>query len=263
MPDDHFIYSDPDDERSDDERALRDLSEGSRELSDALRRTAGEVYATDAGRGRHRARGRPRRIERVSPEAVRDAPFAELTVLPADQLCRHINSMHGVRTLRDAYFYELAHDRRSSVLDALESRLGRLGHPLGGPQREPLDGHDRLSAQQVRAALDGADAQLAAEVYAWEYYRSARPDVLEAAAARAGLQRCRERVQETAPARALELPEPFAGYDQLAATPSQRPKVRDALRAQPAEVLEATLRYERATKNRAIMLAAIEAALRR
>lgn len=229
----------------------------------ASRRPAGARHGLARPARPARRRGRPARAELASKELTDAAPFAELVTVAADKLGPHVRAITDPGLLRAAHIFELAHSRRKTVLAAIEEQLRQLGAPLGGPA-EPLAGYDSLSAERVIGALDqrAKDLEFAAQVFAYEHYHARRKRVLEAARRLAG-KRGPALVAETSPRPLPLASEPFAGYDQLPATPQARVAVRAALAAQPQEVLQSALEYEQQTRNRVIMLAAIRSALRR
>lgn len=207
--------------------------------------------------------GRPPRHE-AHAELADQAPFPELVTLPADRIGAFLRAnVSDAGVLRAAHRFEVEHGRRKSVLREIEIRLRAMHEPVGGPLNVPWRGYDRDDPEEiVREVRRRNDPQLAADVYAWEHYRRARPDVLAAAEAVAGV-RARERVVETSPAALKDLPEPWPGYRKLAATTQARPQVAAALRDASVQELRAAREFETQTKNRRIMLQAIDAELAR
>jgi hypothetical protein len=232
-------------------------AEAFRTLSDQLAAKAEQPASDDAEPARQ---GRPSRAARASEEMLAAAPFPELVTSPADKLGTVIRRRSDISELRRAYEFETAHDRRVSVLKAIEERLRRLGHPLGGPE-EPFPDYQEQMVGEILRRLRAHGRTYAAHVYAWEWYHSRRAVVLNAAKEIAD--DLGERlVRETSPRQQQKLTEPFDGFDRLSTSPAKREETRQALRAQPAAVLTQALEYERATKNRVIMLSALETARR-
>jgi hypothetical protein len=234
---------------------LHELRVTGAELASGLRSLAERI-------GRSRARGRPARRLRVEPEVVAQAPLPELATVPAGPaLHRILRRQRDPELLRRCHAFELRHDRRSSVLEWIERQLRELGSPLGGPQEEPCPGYRLLDEIDVLCLLDGAERELAARIYAWEWYHGRRRRILRLADERCG-GRGRELALATAP-RAPAPSEPFPGYGALRTTPAFRLQLRRALGERSLEELAAAVAYEQATRRRVSMLDALGAELRR
>lgn len=239
-------------------RALREHLVAGCDWQEAERRAEEDPHP----KGERRRTGRPPRAE-VHSALIDKAPFPELVTMRADHLPQWLSyNPQTPAVLRAAHRFEVEHGRRRSVIRLLAERLRGQGEPVGGPLGEPMPGYSVLDpAAAVRMLAETRDAQLAADVYAWEWYRDRRPQVLRAAEQIAGKQAARRRVRETEPAQLPELPEPWEGYDALVASPAGRDAVRAALNGRSQEELTAAVAYEEATRNRAIILRALRRAL--
>jgi hypothetical protein len=238
------------------EGALRELEEQSMEIAQAMQLLADQLRPVVESR-----RGRPRREQSVPEELVTAAPFEQLATLPAHELRGFVRRIDDVGLLVRAHEFESRHDRRASVLTALEDRLRRLGRPLGGPSEPPWEDYARASPQELTRRLGRASAARAVHAYAWEFYHARRPSLLRAAEQVGGPERCRELVRRTSP-RPAEPPEPFPGYLQLTADSSMRAVVRETLAAQDTGALTRAREFELATRARRGFLRAIDRALR-
>ena len=256
-----------------DKARLSELAEQSDEYAQALRLVVADLdrgvpYETAIARipaSRRPSRpGRPTRVE-AHAHLAEQAPIPELVTIPADKAGRWMREhVSDPELLRAQHRFEVEHGRRRSVLRELATRLRALGEPLGGPDPAPWDGYDASEpALIVRELRRRRSKSLAARVYAWEHYRRARPEILEAAQALAGADAARALVEQTAPAALVELPEPWPGYDLLTASPQGRAAVADAFDRVSADELREAREYERQVKNRKIMLAAIDAEIAR
>lgn len=205
---------------------------------------------------------RPRAAD--SPGGTADqAPFAELVSAPAARLIPMIRELDDLDLLRRAHEFELSGRARDGVLSELEQQCKRLGSPLGGPP-EPLEHYEELELHDIVSQLISRreDPEFAARVFAYESYRLSRPTIIERAGEIAG-QRGPELVKESSPRAARrQLAPPFPGYDELNATPQHRQVVRETLQSKSPRVLRRALYYEAHTRNRKVMIAAIERALK-
>jgi hypothetical protein len=238
-----------------------DVADGWRMLkADLVSRALSPAPSAGAPQAQTRHRGRPRRSQ-IAAHLAACAPFPELALTTADKLGPVIRRIDDAALLRASYRFEWEHFKRRSVLREIAARLRRLGEPLAGPISEPIPSYASKPASELVILLRSASADLAADVYAYEHYRQARPEVLDAAQAVAGALALK-RVEETREPRQPQLPEPFPGYDNLVASPQGRQEVRDALSRLTLKELAAVEEYERQTRNRKIMLKAIRAAAR-
>lgn len=80
-----------------------------------------------------RGRGRPPRGAVVSREFVAAAPFPELATEPADRLPAFIRCLDDPALLLRALVFERQHDRRKTVIGALEQRLRVIDRVASGP----------------------------------------------------------------------------------------------------------------------------------
>jgi hypothetical protein len=238
------------------EAQLSALAERSRQMAAALRSMAAELAGGEAKR---KARGRPSRAARSVPAGA-EAPLPELVTKTSKQLLPQLQRIDDPELLRRCYRYEARHDRRSGVLQAIERILRRLGSPIGGPSEPPIANYDELDPLEIVGRLL-RQPELAAEVYAYEWYHRRRAEILEPAEETGGDAAAR-RVAETDPARREIPPEPFPGFGELSTSPATRKRMRAVLRDCDRSALERALAYERATRRRAVILKAIHSALR-
>jgi hypothetical protein len=88
--------------------------------------------------------------------------------LKADEVVKHLRDLSQVQ-LEAVEEYERSHEDRAPVLDKL--RYMRSA--------EPLEGYDKLDADEVARALDGADAQLVKAIRDYERKFQKRRKVLD------------------------------------------------------------------------------------
>lgn len=240
------------------------LAGQSHELSEALTLLARASSGSLEGRlpnalAGNRVRGRKSRAEQGAALAA-NAPFPELVTYPARRLTCLLRTIEDCDLLRHAHAFEVEHLRRQTVLEALEERLRLLGQPLGGPKEVPVLGYELLDEDQVLELLGCGSAELAVKVYAWEFYHRRRQRVLFLAKGLGG-EECSRLVEATRPPRGPELREPFPGFSRLSTAPSARFEVRKRLSELNRETLAGALAYERQTRRRTTMIAALEKAL--
>ena len=226
-------------------RELETVAGAARELTGALRGLA------------HSKRGRPPRSRSADGGG---APLAELITMPADRLIGVIRAREGIEQLRHCHTYELSHDRRRSVLDAIEGRLRALGSPLGGPPA-PFSNYETLEEVEILGRMRSGGAVLAAEIFAYEHYHRRRRAIMREAERRGGAA-AQDLVRETSP-RGAPVPAPFPEFLLLTASPRARALVRETLAGRPTAELEAALAYELATRKRKVILSAIRTQIKR
>jgi ferritin-like metal-binding protein YciE len=98
-----------------------------------------------------------------------DLPIAGYDSLTAQEIISRIGDLPQ-RQLAMVEVYEQRHEKRRTVLDRIESLRAE----------EPWPGYDELSVEEIRTALDGADAAQAKKVADYERRRKNRSTVLDA-----------------------------------------------------------------------------------
>jgi len=230
---------------------VSELTSSSRALGEALRRLVEADLAT---------RGRPSRESRARNGQLAGAPAPELLILPADRLVAEIYRCRDAELLRRVFDWERKHERRRSVLRACQRHLRTLGVHVGGPEREPFPGYDRLGEGALEAKARQLEPRAAARAYAYEWYRRRRQAVLSALRRRAGVEACRRAVEETLGG---EPKLPFPGFEKLRASPEGRREVRHLLSQASVGQLRAALEFERRTKQRKVIERALRAEMAR
>jgi ferritin-like metal-binding protein YciE len=150
-------------------------AEAVRQAGAAARESAGPVQLN--ARRKARQAGKPpraaaggRRVKRMTATAG-DLPIPDYEKLTASEIAARLPELSQV-DLAKVETYERGHQKRATVLNRIAALKGR----------EPSAGYDELTASEIRAALEGADEELAKRVYEYERAHKNRASVLEVAA---------------------------------------------------------------------------------